>query len=305
MSFLQKAFINIHPLLQLAMIICVSGTALIFGAVVSMIIFEDSPLIANAVGLILGMGSGAFTYTKLMSRGKGIGFNSENITNNLVLFFLGTIGIVYLFSPIMDLSYRLNKWLLVEGSDIYNIVELLETESLRITKEFLVMDNPSEFFVALICIAVVPAIFEEYLFRGALQPLFAKWTGNIHAGIWISAFLFSFVHFQFFGLIPRMLLGALFGYLLIWSGSIYTAILGHFINNASAVVAAYVLGSDWIDENMDPTHLPEPGIFEYSSAFIFSLIIAVIAFFMNRASVWPENKAIYLERERSQDHLSL
>ena len=65
-------------------------------------------------------------------------------------------------------------------------------------------------------------------------------TGNIHISIWFAAILFSAIHFQFFGFVPRLLLGALFGYLYYWSGSLMLAILAHFVNNAVSVTALYL-----------------------------------------------------------------
>jgi hypothetical protein len=87
------------------------------------------------------------------------------------------------------------------------------------------------FLFGLIVIAVIPAIGEEFLFRGLIQNLINQATKNPHIAIWSTAFLFGVFHMQFYGLIPRMLLGALFGYLYYWSGHLSIAMIGHFINN--------------------------------------------------------------------------
>jgi uncharacterized protein len=87
-------------------------------------------------------------------------------------------------------------------------------------------------------IAVVPAVSEEFLFRGVLQQLFVKVFRSAHAGIWISAIIFSSVHLQFYGFIPRLLLGLLFGYLFYWSGSIWVPVTAHFANNCLLTIAA-------------------------------------------------------------------
>jgi hypothetical protein len=92
----------------------------------------------------------------------------------------------------------------------------------------------------LVLVAIIPAIGEELVFRGVLQKLFGEWTKNKFMGIWISAILFSAMHLQFYGFIPRMLLGALLGYSLLWTGSIWIPILGHFVNNAFAVLLTYL-----------------------------------------------------------------
>ena len=88
----------------------------------------------------------------------------------------------------------------------------------------------------LIVVALTAAITEEFLFRGALLGIIGKWIHNRHVVIWTVAILFSAFHLQFYGFIPRMLLGAYFGYLLVWSKSIWLPICAHFFNNAMSVL---------------------------------------------------------------------
>ena len=64
---------------------------------------------------------------------------------------------------------------------------------------------------------------------------------TIHIAIWITAFIFSAVHMQFYGFVPRMLLGALFGYMFVWTGSLWVPVLMHFVNNGIAVVVNYLI----------------------------------------------------------------
>lgn len=104
----------------------------------------------------------------------------------------------------------------------------------------LIMHTPATLFINLCMIAIIPAVGEELIFRGCLQHIFRNWTGSQHISIWIVAFIFSAIHLQFFGFFPRMLLGALLGYLLLWSGSLYVPIFAHFINNAAVVIASYI-----------------------------------------------------------------
>jgi len=109
-----------------------------------------------------------------------------------------------------------------------------------ITKYLTTFDTPGQLVVALVVIAVIPAIGEEALFRGVLQRNFSYWTGNVHVGVWLAAALFSAIHVQFLGFFPRMLLGALFGYLYVWSGNIWVPILAHFVNNGFTVLMVYL-----------------------------------------------------------------
>jgi uncharacterized protein len=78
-----------------------------------------------------------------------------------------------------------------------------------------------------------------------------KATKNIHVSIWFAAILFSAIHFQFFGFVPRMLLGALFGYIYYWSGNLTLAILAHFVNNGVSVLALYLHQQGAFDFDME------------------------------------------------------
>lgn len=96
------------------------------------------------------------------------------------------------------------------------------------------------FLIGFIVVAALPAVGEELAFRGMLQPALKKLTGNIHIAIWITAVLFSAFHFQFLGFIPRIFLGALFGYLMHWSGNLWIPVIAHFINNGLSVTMIYL-----------------------------------------------------------------
>lgn len=98
----------------------------------------------------------------------------------------------------------------------------------------------------LIIVALTAAVTEEFLFRGALLHIVRQSTRNEHVAIWIVAILFSAFHLQFYGFIPRMLLGAYFGYLLVWSRSIWLPICAHFFNNAWSVI---VMSNSKLAEN--------------------------------------------------------
>ncbi|RAW03465.1 CPBP family intramembrane glutamic endopeptidase [Pseudochryseolinea flava] len=133
-------------------------------------------------------------------------------------------------------------------------------------------DDVSALLIGLIVVALIPGIGEEVLFRGFLQNEFYRGTKNIHVAIWLSAFLFSAIHFQFFGFVPRLLLGALFGYLYHWSGSIWTPIVAHFVNNGVIVIAIYVYqhGNLAVDPNAE-TAAPWAAV--AGAAIIFVLLL--------------------------------
>jgi len=97
-----------------------------------------------------------------------------------------------------------------------------------------------DFLLGFLVIAILPALGEELAFRGMLQPALHRLVGNAHVAIWVTAVLFSAFHFQFLGFVPRMLLGALFGYLLHWSGNLWIPVIAHFVNNGASVILIYL-----------------------------------------------------------------
>ncbi|WOK06491.1 CPBP family intramembrane glutamic endopeptidase [Imperialibacter roseus] len=110
-----------------------------------------------------------------------------------------------------------------------------------------------ELLVALFVVAIIPGIGEELLFRGLIQTRLQQLVRNPHAAIWISALFFSAFHVQFYGFVPRLFLGALFGYIFYWSGSLVLAMLAHFFNNGFSLVMLYLYKNDLVDFNIDDT----------------------------------------------------
>ena len=136
-------------------------------------------------------------------------------------------------------------------SNIENFMKTAEKDAEKLTLAFLKADGIGTLFINLFVIALIPAVGEELLFRGIFQRIFTDWTRNAHVGVWIAAFLFSAMHFQFYGFVPRMLMGAFFGYLLVWSKNIWLPIAAHFVNNAFAVTAFYLMDKSVIGDGAE------------------------------------------------------
>ncbi len=157
-------------------------------------------------------------------------------------FFLWTTLLVMLVSiPTLEWTVILNqKMHLPDGfKGIEQWMHHKEDLASELTRKLLIMPNLGMLFINLLMLALLPAIGEEFIFRGCVQRILSQWTKSHHVGIWLTAIVFSAIHVQFFGFLPRMLLGGLLGYLLFWSGSLYVSILAHFINNALVVMVFY------------------------------------------------------------------
>ena len=166
--------------------------------------------------------------------------------------FLLVLVIAIFSIPVINLLAELNAMIKFPASmsGIQNYIDRTSKTYQTISESFLRVSSIKGLLVNLLIVAVVPAIGEEFLFRGVLQRIFTNWFRNAHWGIFISAFVFSAIHMEFYGFFPRLLLGMMFGYFLYWSGSIWLSILGHFINNAVAVIIFYLITNSIVNEKM-------------------------------------------------------
>ncbi len=166
--------------------------------------------------------------------------------------FLITIFFMVVNSPIGE--WNQNIKLPASLSGLESALQLME-ENMKVITEFLIeFDSFGEFILGVVVIAVIPAIGEELVFRGLVQNHLFRITNNIHAAIWIAAFIFGAIHLQFYGLFPRMMLGALFGYLYYFSGKLSYAMIAHFFNNGIAVVVVYLHQLGKIDYDIESTN---------------------------------------------------
>ncbi len=117
------------------------------------------------------------------------------------------------------------------------------------------MNSVLDFILAILVIALAPAIFEEVLFRGAFQKIFIQWTKNAWIGIIITSILFSAIHFSYFGFLPRTALGMILGLIFYYTNNLWLSILQHFLNNAFIVTQLYIVQSQGksVEEAMDET----------------------------------------------------
>ena len=161
-----------------------------------------------------------------------------------------------------------------------------------LTEQFMQATTLGGLIINLLLMAVLPAIGEELTFRGVLQRLLtprittsSPYRQTPHIAIWCSALLFSAIHLQFYGFVPRMLMGALFGYMLVWTGSLWVPILMHFTNNAAAVLLYFVsLRAGWDMEKMDAI-----GTNDTLWLGVVSMVITIVGVYAFRRSTTMSN----------------
>jgi len=147
-----------------------------------------------------------------------------------------------------------------------------EEKATALTKYLTEFSNVGQFIIGFMVIAVFAGIGEELVFRGMLQPALHKASGNIHVAIWVSAILFSSLHLQFYGFVPRVLLGALFGYLFFWSGNLIVPMLAHFVNNAFSVIVIYLNQKGVFELDVESTESAPWPLVASSTLLVFALL---------------------------------
>lgn len=169
----------------------------------------------------------------------------ENIGWITILFF----SLIPITNWLVELNGNMQLPEILKGVEEW--MRSSEDRAADLTKAFLQMDSINDLLYNLFLIAVLPAIGEELIFRGIIQRSINESNKNYHWGVWISAILFSALHMQFYGFIPRLFLGAFFGYLYVWTRTLWAPIFAHFLNNGMAVLLTYIYGHETIEKGID------------------------------------------------------
>lgn len=175
-----------------------------------------------------------------------------NRSTRLQSFLLAAISLLMVIPVINFLGAINSQMSLPESlSSLESWMKTMEDSAKILTEKFLKVDSFGGLLFNVFMIAILPALGEELMFRGVIQRIFSIWTKNYHWGIWITAFLFSAMHMQFYGFLPRMALGAMFGYLLVWTGTMWVPILAHFVNNLMGVLGYFLIDKGTISNDIE------------------------------------------------------
>ena len=220
------------------------------------------------------------------------------IRGNIIRDFLrfpASLGNMLAITVVMVFSFMIVNTIFIEWNaniqlpdsmaGVENWARGLE-DSMKILTDYLTDFSSTGYFVlAMVVIAAIPAVGEELLFRGMFQNIFLRIFKNHHAAIWAAAFIFSAVHFQFFGFLPRLLLGALFGYLYVWTGNLLVPMVAHFTNNGISLLALYVHQKGITDIDVESTDAP-PTIY----ILLFSALFVVTLLYFKKFLVKPDTQ---------------
>lgn len=210
-----------------------------------------------------------FAREKRQELGWTFEFNLQLILPSILLMF-AALPLIHWLSEINhsihfpDSLTALEQWLMEK-----------EADAEKLTTLFLNISTIEALMINLFMIAIIPAVGEELVFRSVLQPIMVKLFRNVHVGIIIGSLLFSLLHFQFYGLLPRFVLGLFLGYLYYWSGSIVIPMIMHFVNNGSAVLVYYLHANGVIEIPMKDFGSVSNPLYMVMSILITIIILAI------------------------------
>ncbi|MDX1666672.1 MAG: CPBP family intramembrane glutamic endopeptidase [Saprospiraceae bacterium] len=184
------------------------------------------------------------------------------------------LGILFMLAafPLAQTTYWLNQQI-----PLPDWATAMESAAEGLLRGLLTMESPNELLFNLLIVAVLPAIGEELLFRGILQRRLETHLGNAAAAIWIAALIFSAFHLQFEGFLPRLVLGAVLGYLYVWTRNLWVPILAHFFSNGAQVVAQYVSGGALMEMELEPPQDPH-----WAAAFFSLIALLGIGYYLRK-----------------------
>lgn len=190
-----------------------------------------------------------------------------------IFSLISVVMLMYLLLPLIHELMRLNQMMSLPESlsGVEQWMRMAEDKAEELTHAFLKTNTLSGLLGNLLIVAVLASVAEELLFRSVLVRLFRSWFGNVHVAVVLSAIIFSAFHLQFFTFLPRFLLGLIFGYLFVWSGSVWLPILAHFINNASAVMVYFLVSRGTMEVTVE-----EFGAVENMALLWISILLSAV-----------------------------
>lgn len=246
------------PWAQFAILLCLCGVGLLVGAFVSIpialsylhvpytelrnaLLKEENVNLSRMLQFITTfffMTLPALIFARIINRRpfQYIGFN--NAVSGKQVFIIIVIVIIGLI--LGGALSELNAMIPISKS-LETYFKSLEGEYDKEVFAIANMKTVHDYIISLIIIALLPAMFEEMLFRGSLQPIMIKLAGNAVAGILITSILFSALHGSYYGFLPRMALGLILGYIFYFSKNLWLSITFHFFNNALGITQMYAL----------------------------------------------------------------
>jgi membrane protease YdiL (CAAX protease family) len=183
----------------------------------------------------------AIVIAMLLRQGNKSFLKTDRFPGSIPLFMVIMLAILIL--PVTIYTGMLNSRMTLPGwlSGVENWMRTKENTASDLTGLLIKSRGIGDLMINISILAVIPSVAEELIFRGILQQILCRIFKSGHIAICITAIFFSAVHLQFYGFLPRLILGLSFGYLFFWSGNLWIAVVAHFINNAIPVMMSYFI----------------------------------------------------------------
>ncbi|MBN3520632.1 CPBP family intramembrane metalloprotease [Algoriphagus lutimaris] len=207
--------------------------------------------------------------------------NSRFQWNALLIVLAITVGGMFFNSLLVYLNSNLA--LPESMSELEAWMKSTEEQLMELTKFLTDFQTIPELVMGILVIGVLAGIGEEMFFRGLVQAKMHRYLKSGHWGVWMTAIIFSAIHLQFYGFLPRVFLGAIFGYLYLFTGSLLYPILAHIFNNSFTVIMVYLSNQGMIDFDLESTD-----DVSYSAAFLGLLVLVVGIYYLKKINL-PEN----------------
>lgn len=168
-------------------------------------------------------------------------------------------------------------------SELEAWMKATEEQLMELTKFLTDFQTIPELAAGILVIGVLAGVGEEMFFRGLVQAKIHKYLKSPHWGVWLTAIIFSAIHLQFYGFLPRVFLGAIFGYLYLFTGSLLYPILAHIFNNSFTVIMVYLSNQGVIDFDLESTE-----DVSYTAAFLGLLVLLFGIYYLKKINL-PKN----------------
>lgn len=224
-------------------------------------------------------------FVYLTEPGMGSFFKTRVSPHVVILLIAGAS--MYTVLPFINFLADINAHMTLPAS-LSGLLEWMKEKQAQadgITNAFLSVKSTGGLALNLFIVALMPAVGEELVFRGVIQQHLQGWTKSGHIAVWVTAVLFSAMHLEFFGFLPRFVLGLMLGYLYLYTRNLWVPIFAHFVNNASSIIIFYLHYNGHIAVKMKDFGAM-PGLFAIS----FSLILTVWIFYFIRKSPWAQKE---------------
>ena len=284
---------NLRLSTRLLVLLCLMGLGLIVASIISILVVNWGMLSMLTVQDVLAfivpaIAAMAIFYRRplhAMCLDRAPGWKAIAIVVAFYILSLPAMNWIVSFNESLSLPESMNG--------IEQLMRSLEDAAAETTKTLLDIHSIWELVPCVLVVGLMAGLSEEILFRGAMLRTMQDSRLGMHAVVWIVAIVFSAIHMQFYGFIPRMLLGVWLGYLLVWTRSLWVPIIAHTLNNSTVVVMSYLANKGVVAEDFgDRLGLPADGGFPGLAMVSFVACVAL--------AVWAHQQYKPTEKQHQQ-----